>query len=114
MKMLIRSLLLMVALLAGFSIQAKEWLIDVRTPNEYTVEHIDSAVNIEYQQIVTGAIRLDIQKQDTIRLYCHSGRRAEMAREALLQEGYNHVENLGSLTQAEAWGQSLGLAIIND
>lgn len=112
--MLFRSLLLMATLLAGFSIHAKEWLIDVRTPNEYTIGHVDGAENIEYQHIVAGVIRLGIQKQETIRLYCHSGRRAEIARRSLLQEGYKNVENLGSLTQAEAWSKKSRFTFIRN
>ena len=109
-----RSLLLMATLLAGFSIQAKEWLIDVRTPNEYTIGHVDGAENIEYQHIVAGTIHLGIPKQDTIRLYCHSGRRAEIARRSLLQEGYKNVENLGALAQAEVWSKKSGFAVIRN
>lgn len=112
--MLLRILLLMIMLLAGFSLQAKEWLIDVRTPNEYIIEHIEGAENIEYQHIVAGTTQLGIPKQDTIRLYCHSGRRAEIARRSLLQEGYKNVENLGALAQAEAWSKKSGFAVIRN
>lgn len=83
-------------------LQAKTWLIDVRTPQEYASEHVSGAVNIEYQQILSGTAALGVKKSDTVRLYCRSGRRAGLAQEALQQQGYQQVENLGSLEQANA------------
>ncbi|NCB61250.1 MAG: rhodanese-like domain-containing protein [Gammaproteobacteria bacterium] len=96
-----RAFLLFTALIGSFTVSAKEWLIDVRTAAEYTIEHADGATNIEYQQIVTGAQLAGIEKQDTVRLYCRSGRRAEIAKALLMQNGYQKVENLGSLQEAK-------------
>lgn len=101
--MSLRSFLFITALIFGFSVNAKEWLIDVRTADEYWLEHLEGATNIEYQQIVISTRELGIKKDDTVRLYCRSGRRAEIAREALLHEGYKSVENLGSFAQAVSW-----------
>ena len=106
-----RALLLLTALMCSFTISAKEWLIDVRTAAEYAVEHVEGAANIEYQQIVTGAQQIGIQKQDTVRLYCHSGRRAGIAKELLMQNGYQKVENLGSLQDAESWAKTSHIAV---
>ncbi len=105
--MLLRTLLLAGALLTCLSVQAREWLIDVRTAEEFSVEHVSGAKNIEFQQIVPEVSKLGIGKQESIQLYCRSGRRAESARQALLQEGYQHVTNLGSLAEAKARQQSL-------
>lgn len=101
--MLMRNLLLSAALLASLSAQAKEWLIDVRTAEEFSVDHVAGATNIEFQQIVPQVSKLGIDKQEPIRLYCRSGRRAESARQALQAQGYKQVINLGSLAQARAW-----------
>nr|WP_321270268.1 rhodanese-like domain-containing protein [uncultured Tolumonas sp.] len=109
--MLFRALLFIMAFVFNLEVTAKEWLIDVRTANEFNVEHVDGASNIEYQQIVLGAQQLGIQKQDTVLLYCRSGRRAEIARESLRTEGYQHVENLGSLQEAERLMQSSRIAV---
>ena len=54
--------------------------IDVRTAEEFSAEHVASAKNIEYQQIVPAVAKLGIGKQEPIQLYCRSGRRAEIAR----------------------------------
>jgi phage shock protein E len=106
-----RAFLLMTALIGSFTASAKEWLIDVRTAAEYTVEHAEGATNIEYQQIVTGAQQAGIKKQDTVHLYCRSGHRAEIAKELLIQNGYQKVENLGSLQDAESWAKTSRLAV---
>ena len=112
--MLFRALLFIMAFVFNLEVTAKEWLIDVRTANEFSIEHVDGATNIEYQQIVSGAQHLGIQKQDTVRLYCRSGRRAEIARQSLLTEGYQHVENLGSLQEAESVIQSARIAVTDN
>ena len=101
--MLMRTLLLSAALWMSLGVQAKEWLIDVRTADEFSASHAVGATNIEFQQIVSGVAKLGIAKQEPIRLYCRSGRRAESARQALLAQGYQQVVNLGSLAQAQVW-----------
>ena len=106
-----RAFLLITALIGSFTVSAKEWLIDVRTAAEYTIEHAEGATNIEYQQIVIGAQQAGIQKQDTVHLYCRSGRRAEIAKELLMQNGYQKVDNLGSLQDAESWAKRSRLAM---
>ncbi len=106
-----RAFLLITALIGSFTVSAKEWLIDVRTAAEYTIEHAEGAANIEYQQIVTGAQKAGVQKQDTVHLYCRSGRRAEIAKELLIQNGYQKVDNLGSLQDAENWAKTSRLAM---
>ena len=99
--MLMRTLLLGAALLASLSVQAKEWLIDVRTAEEFSADHVAGATNIEFQQIVPQVSKLGISKQEPIRLYCRSGRRAESARQALIHNGYENVINLGSISDAK-------------
>jgi phage shock protein E len=100
--MWMRTGLLIGALLSCLSVSASEWLIDVRTAEEFSAEHVAGAKNIEYQQIVPEVAKLGIGKQEPIRLYCRSGRRAEIARQALLQQGYQDVTNLGSVAAAQA------------
>ncbi len=94
--------LLLAGLLCTLPLQAKTWLIDVRTAQEYASEHASGAVNIEYQQILDGVVALGVKKSDELLLYCRSGRRAGLAQEALRQQGYQQVTNLGSLEQAKA------------
>lgn len=78
----------------------KTFLIDVRTPEEYAAGHLESAVNIEYQQIESRITQVGVRKNDEVILYCHSGRRAGIARETLLRLGYANVQNYGGMEEA--------------
>ena len=50
--MWIRTWILTGILFSCLSVSAKEWLIDVRTAEEYLAEHVSGAMNIEYHRIV--------------------------------------------------------------
>jgi rhodanese-related sulfurtransferase len=78
-------------------------LVDVRTSEEFAAGHAQGAINLPYDQIVTGT-RPTADASAKIYLYCRSGRRAEVAQAALIQAGYGNVANLISL---ENW-QKLG------
>ncbi|WP_270675060.1 MULTISPECIES: rhodanese-like domain-containing protein [unclassified Aeromonas] len=95
--MWIRTWILTGILFSCLSVSAKEWLIDVRTAEEYLAEHVSGAMNIEYHRIVHEVANLGIRKYDSIQLYCRSGRRAEIARKALIKQGFHRVTNLGSV-----------------
>lgn len=96
---------------AGYKISAGELLkrmagpekitfIDVRTPQEYAVMHINGAINIPYDQL---AERIDqIPHDGLVVVYCHSGRRAEGANAVLHILGYNNVVNLSGGIKALA------------
>lgn len=95
--------ILVIALLSSRAALAQDWLIDVRTPEEYAAGHADGALNIEYQHIVAGVEKLDIPKQAPIYVYCRSGRRSDLALTALRDAGYTRVQNLISQEKAEEW-----------
>jgi len=96
---------------AGHKISAAELLkrmagpekltfVDVRTPQEYAVMHIDGAINIPYNQL---ADRIDqIPHDGLVVVYCHSGRRAEGANAVLHILGYDNVVNLSGGIKALA------------
>ena len=69
--------------------------IDVRTPGEYSRGHLDSAVNIPYQQIGQRVSEVADNKDEKIYVYCASGHRAEIARKTLAGMGYTDVTNAG-------------------
>ncbi len=94
---------LLSAYLFSGSAMAAEWVVDVRTPEEVAAGKVEGAVNIEYQDILAGAQKLGLKKDDTIHLYCRSGRRSGLAQEALQSAGFTHVDNLGGYEQAQAW-----------
>jgi phage shock protein E len=74
--------------------------IDVRSPEEFEEGHVDGAVNIHFEDIVTGVAGLGLKNDDVIYLYCGSGRRAGLAAEELKANGYSNVINIGGLEQA--------------
>ena len=73
-------------------------IIDVRTPQEFESGHVESAMNIEWQDITS--IENTINKDNRIFLYCRSGNRSQKATDILIDIGYKDVINLGSVTEA--------------
>jgi rhodanese-related sulfurtransferase len=67
-------------------------LIDVRQPSEFAVGHIAGAELLPLSDIQQGKYNLD--KSDTIILYCRSGRRSGIAARILKDSGYEYVRNL--------------------
>lgn len=80
--------------------EAKTVLIDVRTEAEYVQEHIDGAINMDYRAIGRLIDTEKVAKDDTVILYCRSGRRSALAQETLKAMGFSHVENYGGLEAA--------------
>ena len=77
----------------------KSYLIDVRTPLEYSTGFLPGAENIEYQLLPAHCTSLSIPKDSNITLYCRSGRRSAIAKAELEALGYN-VRDLGSIEMA--------------
>ena len=89
------------------SLLIAEVIIDVRTLEEFQSAHLNKAINIEWQNILS--IQNNINKTEKIYLYCRSGNRSQKATELLVDAGFVDVENLGSLEQAS---ETLNLKII--
>lgn len=62
------------------------FVLDVRSPEEYATGHVPGAVNIPFDQ-VAGRLA-EIPKDQDLVLYCRSGRRARIAADVLLANGY--------------------------
>ena len=73
-------------------------ILDVRTPEEFELGHIEDSINIEWQNI--ELIEKTSQKDEKIYLYCRSGNRSQKATEILLALGYKDVKNLGGIKEA--------------
>lgn len=69
-------------------------LLDVRTPEEYTVGHLEKALNINYydKDFQKKAARLDRRKSYLV--YCASGNRSAKARQILHQIGFLNLYQL--------------------
>lgn len=70
------------------------WL-DVRTAEEFHAGHLKDALNVPHEDIASRIATIAPDKSQPINLYCQSGRRAEAARQTLLNMGYTHVINHG-------------------
>ena len=73
-------------------------IIDVRTDEEFAEAHIPGALHIELNDIAARAEEID--RERTVILYCESGSRSAMARDALREAGWNARVLEGGI---EAW-----------
>lgn len=73
-------------------------LVDVRTPEEFSIWHLPGAVNVPLASIREVSETWD--KTEPIRLYCAVGFRSYLANRALVQRGFSDVATLsgGSTT----------------
>ena len=96
-----------IALLLGLSslswAAAPVW-IDVRSTEEYRQEHLPDAVLIPHTRIARGVTELYPDRDTPLNLYCRSGHRSRLAREALQALGYRNVTDHGFLDSLKAAG----------
>jgi len=78
-------------------IQGGALVVDVRTPGEFSREHISGAINISYNAITQKIARHTLDKGQPVILYCHSGARASAAKKSLIRAGYTNVVNAATL-----------------
>src|SRR6266478_2739196 len=78
-------------------------LVDVREPFEYEIARIDGAKLIPLGEIPERADELD--REQTLIIHCHSGRRSAQAVQLLKQRGFANVYNLeGGI---DAWSEQI-------
>ena len=94
---------------SAVEVNDETFILDVRTPAEYNVGHLDGAQLLDFNAgEVTSAIpTLDPDAEYLV--YCRSGNRAGQAIALMEQAGFTNVTNLGSLEQA---AQVTGIAIV--
>lgn len=79
-------------------------LIDLRPWGDYADEHIEGAVDVDWEGGELLKYLAGTDKDRTILLYCGSGYRSGQAKESLIKEGYTHVYDLkGGI---EAWEEA--------
>jgi rhodanese-related sulfurtransferase len=76
-----------------------DFVLDVRTGEEYARSHIKNAVLIPVM-ILTEKMH-EIQMGQSILVYCHNGNRSKTACELLTSKGHKHVFNM--LGGIESW-----------
>jgi phage shock protein E len=75
--------------------------IDVRSAEEFAQAHVAQAINIPFEEIAEGVKVLGLDHDQTIYLYCGSGRRAGIAWEDLQGLGFSNISNVGGLEGAQ-------------
>ena len=81
-------------------IRAHKKLIDVRSPQEFAAGHVEGAINIEHGNIAQEIAKAGVGKDDTVLLYCQSGRRSCIALDTLRGMGFSKAENVGGIEVA--------------
>jgi len=69
-------------------------LLDVRTVEEFVEGHIPNALNIPHKELEARLAELSGAKNTQIVIYCRSGRRAEVAKQVLVKNGFSHLDHL--------------------
>lgn len=69
-------------------------LIDARTPREYSGGHIEGSENIDFLAGDFMSHVQDLDKNETVYIYCASGRRSASAAQQMINAGFKHVVDL--------------------
>jgi rhodanese-related sulfurtransferase len=72
-------------------------LLDVRTEEEFALEHIKNAINLPDYEIALKFQEILPEKDAQIIVYCQSGRRSVNAAKMLVELGYTSVHDLGGI-----------------
>jgi len=72
-------------------------ILDVRTEEEYDIEHITNAILIPDYEITEKAESILTDKDQLILVYCRSGRRSKNAASTLATLGYTNVKEFGGI-----------------
>lgn len=83
-------------------------VVDVRTSQEYAAGHIPGAVNLPLEAIGTGEISLLPDKDQTILVYCRSGRRSQEAAGRLAELGYRGIVEIGGILDWDGETETAG------
>ena len=75
-----------------------DFIIDVRTAEEFSTGHIDGAINLPVDQIGQRLAGIKgLKPGSTVLVYCRSGRRSAAAVQILQQRGYTRVLDGGGI-----------------
>lgn len=72
-------------------------LVDVREIGEYNSGHIEGAELIPLAEVGYTFDEMDIEKNQTIYVYCRSGQRSGVAAAMLSEYGFTDVYNIGGV-----------------
>jgi len=83
-------------------------LLDVRTTEEFSQEHIEGAILIPVQELSENLSKLQSVKEKKIIVYCHSGSRSVAASRILIKNGFVPLNIKGGISE---W-KSEGLVVV--
>lgn len=83
------------------------FVLDVRTPEEYSQEFIKGSTLIPVQALETKLSQLSEQKGKTIIVYCHSGNRSVKASRILAANGFHPLNMKGGIMEWKSSGLSV-------
>jgi len=66
-------------------------ILDVRTAEEFTVEHLQNAENVNWQSPDFSTNTSKYDKSKPVFLYCRSGKRSHLAAEKLVELGFTTI-----------------------
>ncbi|MBS1972610.1 MAG: rhodanese-like domain-containing protein [Bdellovibrionales bacterium] len=97
------AILLLLFLFSSLSsvVFAKVVILDVRTPEEYSKDHVAAAMNIDVKNPNFKTEVSKLSREDEYKVYCASGRRSTQAVSIMQELGFKHLENLGGLENAK-------------
>lgn len=74
-----------------------EYIVDVRTKEEYAEEHIPGAICVPNEEITDTPPEALPDKNALILVYCRSGRRSKEASSKLAAMGYTNIREFGGI-----------------
>jgi len=87
---------------------ASTYVLDVRTPGEFSAGHLVNAHNIDVEASTFGSEIAKLDKHATYAVYCRSGRRSAIATAQMEKAGFDHLYNLnGGVAEWTAAGGTL-------
>nr|BFD58658.1 hypothetical protein CKG001_07650 [Bdellovibrio sp. CKG001] len=92
-------ILCLVAFNASFA-SAKEVLLDVRTPEEYSQGYLPGAINIDVLNKSFPHRVSKLNREDSYKVYCKGGKRATQAVTIMKKLGFKNLTNLGGYEEA--------------
>ena len=75
------------------------FLVDVREVEEYNMGHIEGAELIPLGEVEEAFKDMDLDKDQTISVYCRSGHRSSIAQQVITSLGFKEVYNIGGVLQ---------------
>lgn len=79
---------------AGKIVEADVVTLDVRTAGEFMEGHINGAINIDVEGNTFDSEIANLDKSKTYAVYCHSGRRSQIAVDIMAKAGFKTLFNL--------------------